>query len=177
MRKLILLCAFWISFLAAAMAQDHQVYPRGEVFIGYSHELADVSRSRVDLNGFHVSAVENVNSWFGGVLDFSAHFTTVNGTVVDNETVAFGPQFAYRKMKSILPSAHVALGVAHGSQAFLGNSTSGTHFAFVGGGALDYAPGSKFAIRIIEGDLIKTKFQDLTRNNVRLSAGVVFYVR
>ena len=172
MRRLIALCAMWLSFGAVAAAQ--QLFPRGEVFLGYSHEIADLDRSQTGLDGFHLSATENMNSWFGGVLDFSTHFTSVNQSLVDTETVAFGPQFTYRKSTSLTPSAHAEVGVVHGSQGFLGNSTSGTHFAFVAGGALDYKLRDSVAIRLIQGDWIRTDFQSLSRNNLRLSAGLVF---
>jgi len=170
MRKLIALCAMWFIFGAAAVAQQ---YPKGEVFVGYSHEIVDLDRSQTGLDGVHLSAAENMNSWFGALLDFSVHFKDVNGTTVHTETVAFGPQVAYRKATSVTPSAHAEVGVAHGSQGFLGNSTSGTHFAFVAGGALDYKLRGNFAIRVIQADWVRTWFQDLPRNNVRLSAGLL----
>jgi hypothetical protein len=171
MRKLIALCTMWLIFGVVAAAQQ---FPKWELFAGYSHEIADIDRSKTHLEGFHVSAAENVNRWFGGVLDFSAHFKRINGITVDTESVAFGPQIAYRKFDKLTPSVHVTLGVVHGSQGFLGNSTSGTHFGVVAGGALDYKLRQKFAIRIIEPDYIRTTFQDLPRNNIRLSTGLVF---
>jgi hypothetical protein len=172
MRRLIALCAVWFSFGAIAVAQ--QEFPQGEFFLGYSHEIADMSRSKTGFDGFHLALAENVNSWFGGVLDFSTHFKNVSGTFVDTENVAFGPQFSCRKLPHVTPSAHAEVGVTHGSEGFLGNSTSGTHFALIVGGALDYKVGESVAIRPIQADWIHTSFQSLGRDNLRLSAGVVF---
>ena|ERR687887_1692346 len=173
MRKLIALCAMWFGFAVLAAAQET---PSWEIFTGFSHEIADLDGSQTKLEGFHVSVAQNVNSWFGGLLDFSAHFKRINGLTVDTESVAFGPRVAFRKFDRLTPSAHVALGIVHGSQGFLGNSTSGTHFGVVAGGALDYNLRRHVAIRIIEPDYMRTTFQDLPRNNLRLSAGIVFRI-
>ena len=170
MRKIIALCAVLFGYAAAALAQQ---YPAGEVFVGYSHEIADVDRSQTNLDGFQLSAAENINHWFGCMLDFSEHLARINQATVHTETIAFGPQFAYRKLPSLTPSAHVEVGVVHGNRGFLGNSTSGTHAAFVAGGALDYKLRQNFSIRVIQADWIRTSFQDLSRNNVRLSAGLL----
>ncbi len=170
MRQFAVLCALWVGLAAVSSAQE---YPKWEVFTGYSHEIADVSRSTVNMDGFHFSAAQNVNHWFGGLLDVAVHFARENGQTVDSESVAFGPRFAYRKSKALTPSGHVALGIVHGSQGYLGNSTSGTHFAVVAGGALDYHWKPSVAFRVIQGDYVRTYFQSLPRNNVQLATGLV----
>ncbi len=173
MRKVLLVCFVGLGLGTLCFGQNA---PKWELFGGYSHSLADVSRNTLNLDGVHVSAAENMNNWFGGLLDFSAHLTSVNGKVVDNETIGFGPQVAYRKMPSLTPSAHVLVGVIRGSEGYLLNSVPGTHFGLIAGGALDYKIGRRVAFRVVQADWVRSKFQGLGRNNIRISTGLVLRI-
>jgi len=52
-----------------ALAQQK---PKVEVFGGHSYLMADMNGSSFHLYGVDFPGAENVNSWFGGALDFSS---------------------------------------------------------------------------------------------------------
>jgi hypothetical protein len=170
MRALYLLLTLTLG--VAALAQET---PHWEAFLGYSNQQTDATGSGVMLHGGHFSLTENVNSWFGGMLDVSGHFRDDHGAFVDTETIAYGPQFTWRKFPSFTPSAHVALGIARTSDGFLGVPNSRIDFAVVAGGALDVPLGKRFAFRVLQADWIGTRFEDPSiRHNIRLSTGLQF---
>src|SRR3974390_2995470 len=98
MHKVSSLLALVLFFPVAAAAQQT---PRVEVFGGYSHLFADLGNSSSNLNGFDVSAAENLNSWFGGVLDFSPYWGRHNGLNVNSQFISYGPRVALRKIRVV----------------------------------------------------------------------------
>ena len=76
MRKALVFLALLILPVSALAQQT----PKVEVFGGYSNLTPNVDVSNINgnfnLSGFDVSVTENLNSWFGGVLDFSSHYGT-----------------------------------------------------------------------------------------------------
>jgi hypothetical protein len=178
MQKAGLLFALVLFFSVAAAAQET---PKVEVFGGYSNLISYLNDSslRYNLNGVHFSAAENLNSWFGGVLDFSTHFGTVTYTSspslnVNTQSIMYGPRFAYRKSRVITPSAHVLLGGVRGSRGFDGISVANWRFAVGLGGEVDVRINDRMALRLIQADYIPTHFENLRQDNLRLSAGFVF---
>src|SRR5271165_984384 len=110
MQKLLFVLPLW--FLPVmALAQET---PKLEVLGGYSNLSANVNASSINMSGFDASVAENVNSWFGGALDLSAHFGTEGGKTVNTESFSYGPVFSYRKSKSVTPFAHILLGAVRG---------------------------------------------------------------
>ena len=83
MRKFLIL----LPLLALPVSALAQQTPLVEVFGGYSNLASNINVSSIDLNGVNFSAQENLNSWFGGVLDFSTHFGTENGLKTNTQTV------------------------------------------------------------------------------------------
>jgi hypothetical protein len=172
MRKLLLLLPLW--FLpGAALAQQT---PRVEVFGGYSNMVANANTSNFDLNGVDFSVTENLNSWFGGTLDFSSHFGTDNGFKVNTESVTYGPVFSYRKNKSIVPFAHGLLGAVRGGPEYLGISKPENRFGVYGGGGLDVKVSPHVALRLFQADYMMTRFSSIRQDNFRLSAGIVLFL-
>ena len=171
MRKVAFLLGLMLLLSIAAAAQGT---PRVEVFGGYSHLLADLGNSSFNLNGFHVSGAENLNSWFGGVLDFSSHYGTHAGVNVNTQSIMYGPRFAYRKSRLITPSAHALFGAVHGSEGLYGISMPDTHFGLALGGAVDVRVSDRVAFRVVQADYLMTRFLNLRQDNVRVSTGLVF---
>jgi len=165
------LLSLTLFFSIAAAAQQT---PRVEVFGGYSHLLADLSNSSFNLNGFHVSAAENLNSWFGGVLDFSSHYGTRADVNVNTQSIMYGPRFAYRKSRAVTPSAHALFGAVRGSAGLYGISMPDTHFGLALGGAVDVRVSDRVAFRVVQADYLMTRFLNLRQDNVRVSTGLVF---
>jgi hypothetical protein len=171
MHKAGLLFALVLFFSVAAAAQDT---PKVELFTGYSHLFADLNTRSYNLNGVNVSAAENVNSWFGGVLDFSSSFGSNLGLNVNSQTIMYGPRIAYRKSRFVTPSVHALFGGIRGSRGFDGISVANWRFAVGLGGEIDLRINDKVAFRLIQVDYMPTRFQDLHQDNVRASVGFVF---
>ncbi len=160
-----------LFFSVAGAAQQT---PRIEVFGGYSHFFADFGNSNFNLNGFHVSGAENLNSWLGGVLDFSSHYGTRAGVNVNTQSIMYGPRFAYRKSRTVTPSVHALFGAVHGSAGLYGISMPDTHFGMALGGAVDVRVNDRIALRVVQADYLRTRFLNLRQDNIRVSAGLVF---
>jgi len=178
MQKAGLLFALVLFFSVAAAAQET---PKIELFGGYSNLLADLNNTSYHLNGVHASAAENLNSWFGGVLDFSTHFGSNAGLVgstaalnVNAETIMYGPRFSYRKSRAITPSVHALFGAIRGSRGFDDISEAKYRFAVGVGGEIDVRINDRVALRLVQADYIPTHFLDLRQDNIRVSAGFVF---
>jgi len=151
-------------------AQD---VPRVEVSGGYSFLDANLGSQTFHLNGGGVSATENLNSWFGGKLEFNAYAGTVSGTSVTAQTITYGPVFTYRKFDRVTPYADFQLGAMHGGAGYLGISRSAWHFAVVGGGGADININSTAAIRV-QANYLMSRFLSLRQDNIQISTGIVF---
>ncbi|PYV27692.1 MAG: hypothetical protein DMG24_04000 [Acidobacteria bacterium] len=170
MQKAMWLVSLVLFFSLTAMAQET---PKAEVFLGYSHLLANLNNTSFNMNGAHVSVAENLNDWFGGVLEFSTHYGTENGFKVNTQSIMYGPTFSYRKKSPITPSAHVVLGVQKGSGGLFGISRSSARFGMGLGGAVDVKVSDMVSIRIIQADYLLTRFLGTRQDNIRASAGIV----
>jgi hypothetical protein len=166
---------FWIipAILLLSITARAQETPAWEVSGGYSYLKANLGSSSFSLNGASTSATENLNSWFGGRLEFSGYFGTVAGTRVTAQTVTYGPVFSYRRLRTITPFAHVQLGVIHGSQGYLGISQSAIKFAMVGGAGADVQINKRVSIRL-QGDYMMSRFLTLNQNNIQGSVALVY---
>jgi len=156
------------------------------------------------LHGGNGSLAYNVNSYLGLVADFGGYRSTEirrtgAGTappvVVDADgnvfTYLFGPRLSFRKHDRVTPFAHALFGVAHASKVSIPGCTgfpgctplpSENVFAMALGGGFDVKVHRHVALRIIQAEYLMTRFRDPspgagqrgTRNNLRLSAGIVF---
>lgn len=174
MQKAGFLLALVLSFSVAAAAQ--QTTPRIEIFGGYSHFFGDLNNTSSNLDGVHVSAAENLNSWLGGVFDFSTHYGTRNGVNINTQSIMYGPRFTYRKSKLVTPSAHFLFGAVHGSPGFDDISMSNYRFSVAAGGALDVRITDRVAFRVVQADYMLTRFLNLRQDNIRVSTGLVFRI-
>ncbi len=161
-----------LPLLLAPLAANAQQTPKVEVFGGYSNLVANVSGPSFNLNGLDFSVAENVNSWFGGVLDFTSHFGTEAWNKVNTQTLTYGPVFSYRKHPSVVPFVHGLLGAARGSTNYLDISKPAVHFVVVAGGGLDVKLTDRVALRLIQADYVMTRFSSTSQDNIRLSAGI-----
>ena len=162
-----------IVLLSISTAKAQEVVPQVEVSGGYSYLDGNLNGTHFHLNGGGVSATENLNSWFGGRVEFNAYNGNDAGTVVSAENITYGPVFSYRRFNRITPFAHVQIGVQHGSTGYLGISQSAFKFAIAPGAGVDFALNRRTAIRV-DGEYLVTRFLDLTQENVNASVGIVF---
>lgn len=173
MQKVGSLLALVLFFSLAAAAQET---PKLELFGGYSHLVADLNDTSFNLDGVHASAAENLNSWAGGVLDFSTHWGTSAGKNINAQSIMYGPRFAYRKSKLVTPSAHALFGAIRGSPGFDGISKSNFRFVLGVGGEIDIRISDKVAFRLVQADYMPTRFMNVRQDNIRFSTGLVFRV-
>ncbi len=174
MRKALIFLALLILPVSALAQQT----PKVEVFGGYSNLTPNIDvnnfSNNFNLSGFNVSVTENLNSWFGGVLDFSTHFGTEAAFKTNMQSVMYGPVFAYRKHPRIVPFAHGMAGVVRGGPEYLGISKAETEFGMIGGGGVDLKISSRVSLRLVQADYLLTRFSSTHQDNIRLSAGIVF---
>ena len=181
MRKFLVLLPLLVLPVSALAQQT----PKVEVFGGYSNLVSNFDNSSVDMNGVNFSVQENLNSWFGGVLDFSTHFGTANypatgagasGTTsfrTNTQSVTYGPVFSYRKSKAITPFAHAMLGAVRGGTEYLNISQPEVRFGVYAGGGVDVKITPRVSLRLIQADYLMSRFSNSRQDNIRLSAGVV----
>ena len=169
-------CLVLLPLLLLSASAFAQQTPQVEVFGGYSNLWANINNSSFDMNGATGSVTENLNSWFGGTLDFSTHWGTENGFKTDMQTLTYGPVFSYRKSKNVVPFGHVLLGAVRGGPEYLDISKSEVRFGAYVGGGLDLKVTPRIALRVIQADYLMNRFSAGTQDNLRLSAGVVFYL-
>lgn len=171
MRKFLIL----LPLLLVPVSAWSQVTPRFELFGGYSNMWVNANTSNdFDLHGVGFSAQENLNSWFGGVLDFSTHFGSENGFHTNNQTVSYGPVFSYRKHPGIVPFGHVMVGAERGGSFFLNISQPETRLAILAGGGVDIKIRPNVSLRIIQVDYVESRFSNARQDNLRISGGLVF---
>lgn len=173
MRKALIFLALLIPPVSALAQQT----PKLEVFGGYSNltpnvDLTNIS-SNFNLNGFHVSVTENLNSWFGGVLDFSSHYGTEAGFKTNTQALMYGPVFAYRKHPTFVPFVHGMVGAVRGGPEFLNISKPEFRIGLIVGGGADLKVSRRVSLRLIQADYLMSRFSSARQDSVRLSAGIV----
>ena len=173
--------------------------PRVELFGGYSFWRAvpiSAGNRIAWTHGGSASVAYNLNDWLGVVADFGGYRVTRSGTVATGIASAdgnvfsylFGPRLSFRHDR-FTPFVQVLFGAANASQVTLSRCTVGCMslaaddtFAMSAGGGLDLQITRHLAIRLAQAEYLMTRFPDattntednVTQNNVRLSAGLLF---
>lgn len=162
----------------------------GNVFFGYSYSQGATfngfAGSGINMNGWEGSAEAKFLPWIGAVADFDWHYgghdlfgcTGVGCTPkkftlnASRHSVLFGPR-ASMSFGRYTPFAEFLLGINHQSDTGGGISNSNTAFATAFGGGLDY--------KLVKGVAWRGQFDDVrsslfhaTRNDIRISTGIVF---
>jgi outer membrane immunogenic protein len=166
MRKMILLAG--MILLAAAISRAQET-PEAELSASYSYLRFGVSNG-VNQNGASISAVANLNRWFGLASDFGGYHKSEAGVTFNTYTYLGGPRFSYRKSSRVTPFSQVLVGGARGS---LAGSGSGNGFAYRVGGGVDWGLTQHLALRP-QLDYIGMRFSGNNVNTVRGSFGIVF---
>lgn len=169
MRTFILLAVLLLLISVPAMAQNT---PKAEVFGGYSF-VPDAGVEQI-LHGWNTSVNGNINNWLGIKGDFSGHYATRGGLKVKLHILTFGPQFSYRKKEKVVPFFHALFGGGWASAGFEGIAYSHGAFAMNIGGGLDWVAHKNCAVRVIQLDLLVTRFGPDSSFDPRISAGIVF---
>ena len=102
MKRLIwLFPALIVLCISNARAQET---PQVEISGGYSYLAANLNGAHFYLNGGGASATQNLNSWFGGRLEFNAYSGNDAGTVVTAQTTTMVPFFPIAGLAGSRPS-------------------------------------------------------------------------
>jgi hypothetical protein len=169
MREFALLGSLLLLLSVPAMAQNT---PKAEVFGGYSL-IPDAGIEQI-LHGWSASVNGSVSDWLGIKADFSGHYTTGSPVRVKLYSFTFGPQLSYRKNDKVVPFFHALFGGAWASAGFSGIHYSRTAFAMNIGGGLDWVAHKSCAVRVVQLDLLVTRFGPDASFDPRISAGIVF---
>jgi hypothetical protein len=191
MQKVLQLSLFVLSLATPCIAQET---PAWELFGGYSFERSDVRMyykstpiiytyrgDSVNLNGWDVSATENLTRWFGGTFDVSGHYKSPQLLGTTNQqrmySILYGPRFFHR-ISSVTAFTHVLIGATHAKVAVTptGPSDSELAFAMAAGGGLDLNLGKKAAFRLLKVEYFRANVLGIRQNSFRASVGVVFYL-
>jgi len=168
MRRFILWAALLLLISIPAIAQNT---PKAEVFGGYSG--VPVVGVEQFLHGWNASVNGNINDWLGIKCDFSGHYTTGRGLKVKLYTFTFGPQLSYRKKEKVVPFFHALFGGGWASAGFGDINISNSAFVMNLGGGLDWVAHKNCAVRVIQLDLLVTRFGPDASFDPRISAGIV----
>ncbi|MGQ9898047.1 MAG: hypothetical protein ACUVR8_10895 [Acidobacteriota bacterium] len=183
MRKQTWFALFFLGWLLCGASASAQDVPEGEFFAGFSYaRLNDLTPVRVsqDAYGLNLQGVYNVNSVFGLVGDFGAHYENATNLY----TFMAGPRVNLRGDR-VTPFAHVLLGGARASRVPISGSTplrfgGGGGFAMALGGGLDVKVSDTVSLRPIQGEYLFTKIGGSgsvlrdTQSHLRLAFGVNF---
>jgi hypothetical protein len=128
--------------------------------------------SHPNLNGWEASLEYKPFKVVGIVADFGGHYGTIppsaGGGSMHVHTFLFGPQFSVPRRFS--PFVHVLAGAARES-TFVG---TGGAFAIALGGGIDVNASPRVGVRLFQLDYLGSDFSIRFRNQVRVSAGLVF---
>lgn len=190
MKKTLQLSLFCLLLAMPCLAQD---VPPWEVFGGYSFDHTDVREyfkstpiiytirhEYVGLHGWDASLTENMNTWFGGTLDISGHYKSLDVAGIPNEervySVLYGPRFCFRT-PMITPFVHFLMGVARASAKVtpVGPHDAETSFALAAGGGVDMKVGKSTAVRLLKAEYFRTDVLGTKQNSFRAAAGMIFY--
>jgi opacity protein-like surface antigen len=142
------------------------VFPRADVFLGYSYSHLDFGQGVTrNVNGYEFSGEGQVLPFLGLVADYSGHY---GSNSIHEQNFLFGPRVSV-SVGRFTPFGQILFGAAH-----LGSiGSSDTSFAQTVGGGLDYQITGPVAWRN-QVDYLRTSLFSGTQNNVRISTGLAF---
>ena len=152
---------------------------------GYSLRMfTEPDSTRVNMNGFYVSANYDLFRHFGAEAEIADNFADrgTNGNV-NIFSGMVGPRFYPFGHKKVTVFAHVLFGEGYyrvNFPAFGGfppTENTATSFTWEGGGGLEFKRSARWSVRIVQVDFGQTKFfgSSQSQNNYRISVGVVYH--
>jgi len=164
--------AIIITFSQAVNGQE---IPTAEIAGVYS-AITEIGGS--SCNGAGGVASVNVNRWFGAVADVSGcrtKFSFFGGTATNTRfSYLVGPRVSYRSSNRLTPYAQVLIGGAHASSTLSPSGFKGNGFAMSVGIGVDLRLTSHIALRLVQPEYFRSKFQGVHHNDFRFQTGVVF---
>lgn len=196
MRRLIFLLIIGLFVSIPSFAQE-VIYPKAEIFGGFSISSASVSSTSTDpitglttttslrenFMGWQASVNGNITHHLGIVGDFGGQYKTVAGIPLNSYQFLFGPRIMFRGPR-ITPFVHamfggVKEGVGSTTLTILGTSVttpavSSTGLGMGMGGGLDVNVSDRFALRVPQFDWTPMHIGGVWEKNViRIGIGLV----
>lgn len=205
-----------LVFATCMCAQETET-PAGEIYGGYQYTRIDTHAvqdffnlqhvldptiplvnfgSHQTQHGWNFGVQENMNNWFGGVVDVSGNYGTKSLTILSSGGVTVktrtrlrsytfmgGPQLTLRRSSRFQPFGRALLGGAWYSDStnVLANNVpqiaeireSDSGFAIGGGGGTDISFSSHLGMRVTV-DYIRTFFFNDSQGNIRSTVGLIY---
>lgn len=201
MKILIVTATSCLFCVPQCLAQDS--FRPFELFVGYSgwipHHPGNPLSPDDFFNGWNSSLVVRPRPWLGIAADFSGHygsFDVFRGATVDsltrvpyhlkNHAMLFGPRLYFRSHKTIVPFAHLMMGIVRidRTSSVGGDYKPSSNFGLAAGGGIDLNIRPTLAVRIVQADYVMvggakfiSDFFPIERNNFRFSTGIVLRFR
>jgi hypothetical protein len=188
MKKLVCFAVIFLGLSIMAMAQD---FPRGEVFLGYSH-LACNNPSYIfgfgvggkkpgnncSYNGWDLSVAINANKLASFVADVGGTYNASNPPrgLQDHYhvyTFLFGPRLSLRKFNKVTPFVQGLVGIARVTPGLLGWPYE-NDFAVALGAGVDIKVYKNFSFRPVQLDYLGIKSGKPLTDNIRYNAGFTY---
>ena len=146
------------------------IYPKTEIFTGFSLASVDAGFSRESLWGWQGSTTADFAGALGLTLDLGGQYKRIGGQTIQLYQYLAGPQFSVRGDKST-GFFHVLFG---GSTAH-GVGITETALTIGVGGGLDVNVGERTAIRLPQIDYLPTRADGVwSTKDFRVGVGIVF---
>ena len=160
-------------FVGSAMLSLHaQDIPRAQLFAGYSYMNFDTRSfgfaNRSSLNGYTVSPAFNIVYGLGVVAEVSGQY----GSRMNFRDLTIGPQAVYGRGNLVF-SGHALFGSTR-SFVNVGAGERDRERGVLFGGSVDMGISSRFAIRLVEADYVRSTLFDGKQNSVRVSTGLIY---
>jgi hypothetical protein len=172
LRHLVLTAAVVLAVPVAAGAQAAGSESKGDVCAGYSY----LRSGDASLHGGLVALGWKISGPLALVAEASSHRATVDGEDVTSTALFGGGRFAFGG-GSLRPFVQALAGVARtrrGISLFdVDITTKSTGFGGVAGAGLDFALGTRWAVRL-QGDYRVAKEESETTSDPRASVGAVY---
>ena len=165
MNKILLVTALTVLCAVGSLAQDTS---KVDVFGGYSfvHSGPGLGLESGNASGWEAALNYNWNHWLALKADIDGHYCCAQTM----HNFLFGPQINLSQGK-IKPFVHGLVGASHGTSG----AFSDTVLGFALGGGIDVKWTERISVRVVQADLLGTRYGDETQKNFRLSAGLVFH--
>jgi hypothetical protein len=175
-RPLGLLTSIVLVVNCFAAAQDHS---RVDIFAGYqfTHVALGQNINGINLHSWNASVSGYFNKYLGISADFSGGYGNPFGVNTKMYPYLIGPIARFPRHTKMTPFGHVLFGGAHLNASSLGLSGSDNSFSWEMGGGVDVYLNSRFSVRLVEADWLRTQFADSKQSNFRCSGGVIIKFR
>jgi len=159
---------FTLILLLLSSSALGQVYPRMEVFGGFSYLNADLG-TRENFFGWQVSLSGNVKENIAIVVDAGGQYKSVSGIGLSYYEFLLGPRFMVRGER-VTGFVHALAG---GRSIFVPSDIDSA-FALGLGGGMDVSVSDSIGIRVFQFDYMPSHSRGMWSHDARFGSGIVF---